>query len=240
MLHKHKSKAITLKQKSEPNFLVCIFYSTPFEMAIGAPTAYDNKSEEILTTSLKEHLDSEFIDGIRTGNKDVINTVYHKYFPKVKSIILKNSGNEEDARDIFQETFIAIYKNVQRSDFKLTCKFETYVHAIARNLWFAVLRKKRNYFSDTNDFHLSESISDLEETIISAERYALYVKTFETIGEQCKKLLLMFIEGVPMKNIALELGFASESYAKKRKFKCKEQLIKKITEDNDYKRIMAQ
>jgi hypothetical protein len=46
------------------------------------------------------------------------------------------------------------------------------------------------------------------------------------------------MQGADMKTIAVEFGFASESYAKKRKFKCKEQLIQKIMDDADYKRMM--
>lgn len=199
----------------------------------------DNKPEELAANPTSQLFDSGYIEGIRLGKKEVIDTLYNQHFSKVRNLVLKNSGNLEDARDVFQETLIAIYRNSQKPDFTLSCRFDTYMYAIARNLWFVNLRKRNMQLADLENLSIPEEIEDLDETINSAERYQLYTKTFSGLGEQCKKLLLMFMQGISMKTIAAELGFASESYAKKRKFKCKEQLIAKITEDKDYKRIMA-
>jgi RNA polymerase sigma factor (sigma-70 family) len=183
--------------------------------------------------------DSPYVDGIRFGKREVIDSIYKVFFPKIKSMVLKNSGTPEDARDIFQETLIAIYRNSQKPGFHLTCRFDTYLYAIARNLWFVNLRKRNIHFTDLESLSIPEDLEDLEETINSAERYRLYNRAFAELGEQCRKLLLLYMEGITMKAIAEALGFASESYAKKRKFKCKEKLIARITENDGYKKIMA-
>ncbi len=183
--------------------------------------------------------DEQYLNGIRMGKREVIDAIYQHCYPKIKSLVQKNSGNQEDARDLFQETLIAIYRNSQKTDFHLSCRFETYLYAIAKNLWLLTLRKRNINFRDIDTIVIAETIEDLEETISNAEKYQLYTKMFEQIGEQCRKLLLLYMQGVDMKTIASTFGFASESYAKKRKFKCKEQLINKISEDTDFKRIMA-
>lgn len=208
-------------------------------MELNAEKLKHNDQNELNKGSTALPSDYTYLDGIRLGKREVIDAIYNDCFPKIKTLIQKNSGNQEDARDIFQETLIAVYRNSQKPDFRLSCRFETYLYAIAKNLWLLNLRKRNINFLDIENIIVSETIEDLEETTNTAEKYQLYNKTFAQIGEQCRKLLLMYMQGVDMKTIATAFGFASESYAKKRKFKCKEQLINKISEDTDFKRIMA-
>jgi hypothetical protein len=51
--------------------------------------------------------------------------------------------------------------------------------------------------------------------------------------------LQLYFDKVPLKNIAQIMGFKSEKYAKKRKFKCKEYLIKSIKQDLEYNKILS-
>ena len=71
------------------------------------------------------------------------------------------------------------------------------------------------------------------------ERYRLYQKHFTNLGKDCQKILQLYFDKVPLKNIAQIMGFKSEKYAKKRKFKCKEYLIKSIKQDLEYNKILS-
>lgn len=182
-----------------------------------------------------------FIEGIRTGDKRVLNEIYKKFYSRTQYMVIRNSGTEEDARDLFQEALVAVYDRVNGRPLELTCKFSTYLYSICRNLWLKQLRKRSVHFIDISAPEAEAALpeaDELEEVTLWHDRYQLYMRKFGEIGEQCRKLLLRFMQGADMKTIAAEFGFASESYAKKRKFKCKEQLIQRITEDADYKRIM--
>ena len=55
----------------------------------------------------------------------------------------KNSGSEEDARDLFQEGLVVIFEKVSSGDLKLSSAFRTYFYAVCRNKWLMVLRRKR-------------------------------------------------------------------------------------------------
>ena len=68
----------------------------------------------------------------------------------------------------------------------------------------------------------------LMEDILLNEQYRLYRKHFRKLGKDCQKVLEMYFDKVSMAEIARRMGFASEGYAKKRKFKCKEKLIQLI------------
>lgn len=182
-----------------------------------------------------------FIEGIRVGDKRVLNEIYKKFYARTQYMVVRNSGTEEDARDLFQEALVAVYDRVSGRPLELTCKFSTFLYSICRNLWLKQLRKRNVHFIDVTDADAEDALpqeDELEEVTLWHDRYQLYMKKFAEIGEQCRKLLLRFMQGADMKTIAAEFGFASEAYAKKRKFKCKEQLIHRIMEDSDYKRVM--
>ena len=80
---------------------------------------------------------------------------------------------------------------------------------------------------------------DFSELIQKNERYKLFQSHFANLGKDCQKILQLYFDKVPLKNIAQIMGFKSEKYAKKRKFKCKEYLIKSIKQDLEYKSILS-
>ncbi|MFZ6014244.1 MAG: RNA polymerase sigma factor [Bacteroidota bacterium] len=198
----------------------------------------DNATTPARDIQLEPAGDMHYVYGIRSGKKDVLNNIYTDFFPLVKRMVLKNSGNQEDARDIFQEAIIVIYKKFRQPDFILTSRFDTYLYAVARNLWFMNLRRRNVPHQELEDVHVDTAVEHAEETLAQASRDRLYLRVFAELGEQCRKLLQMYMQGISMKNIAESFGFASEAYAKKRKFKCKEQLIERIKKDEAYKTIV--
>lgn len=70
------------------------------------------------------------------------------------------------------------------------------------------------------------------------ERYRLYQKHFQLLGSDCQKLLQLFFDKVPLKQIAQIMGYKSEKYAKKRKYRCKEYLVTSIKQDLNYKKLV--
>ncbi len=57
--------------------------------------------------------DSEIILGILNDSKDILNRLYKMYFPMVLQLVLNNNGNEDDAKDVFQESVIVLYNKVR-------------------------------------------------------------------------------------------------------------------------------
>ena len=69
------------------------------------------------------------------------------------------------------------------------------------------------------------------------ERYKLYQKHFQTLHMDCQTILTMFLEKVPLRDIAKKMNIKSEKYLKKRKYQCKEILVKRIQNDANFKRL---
>lgn len=178
--------------------------------------------------------DSAIIQGLRLNSDYIIKHVYTEFYPTIKYLIKKNTGNEEDAEDIFQESLLVILKNVQKEEFYLTCSFLTYLYSISRNLWMQRLKTKRR---GMDNFELIEKIINIPESAtreLAEEeqlRYSIYREHFNNMEKDCQRILLLALEKYSSKEIAETMGYGSENYAKTKKYNCKERLKKSIMED---------
>lgn len=187
-----------------------------------------------MSKQTKSEKDSEFLSGIAKGDSAVIKQVYAQYFNSIAQYILNNSGTMEDAKDIFQDSIMVIYQKLQDANFELQYGLHTYLFTIARNTWLKKLRKKSDKgVSLPDNLELIDEDS-FEEEILWRKKEKLYREKFKQLGEGCQKVMTMFLAGISMEKIAEKMGFSSSGYAKKRKYKCKNQLLVLIQNDRNY------
>ncbi|MCF8372258.1 MAG: sigma-70 family RNA polymerase sigma factor [Bacteroidales bacterium] len=187
---------------------------------------------------LKKYTEQEVLAGILGNSSKTLQYVYKEAFPGVRKYIMSNSGNDEDAKDIFQESIIITYKKLKNNNLVLTCSLKVYLFSVCRLLWLKQLENQRKGIQEVN---VGEFVLNVGEDVLDIrdqnERYELYRAHFDLLKEDCKKVLRMFLDKIPLKEIAKQMGF-TEQYAKKRKFQCKETLVKSIQNDNDYKEML--
>ncbi len=190
---------------------------------------------------MKSFSDEQILKGILRHDNLVLSYIYKQYYYKVNAFIRKNSGSEEDVSDIFQEAIIVIYRKLKENDLLFeTRSFETYLFSVCRLLWLKSLRNiktEREKINESLPFNEEVYDDDLNNVIEKNERYLLYQKHFRNISTDCQKILQMFFDKVPIRQIAQMMGFKSEKYVKSRKFKCKELLIERIKQDTEYKKL---
>lgn len=175
-----------------------------------------------------------YLKGIADQDTKVITEIYKDILPGIIAWVKKNGGQEEDAKDLFQEMIISIYKKMKKGDFELTCKFWSYALVVCRNLWFASNRKTdRISYVEVVDDERVEIESDMQEEIERKEQYLLYRKHFQSLSDSCQQVMSLFFAKVKMSEIAEKMK-STESYIKKKKFKCKEELLQRIQNDPIY------
>ncbi|UCH13380.1 MAG: sigma-70 family RNA polymerase sigma factor [Bacteroidales bacterium] len=183
----------------------------------------------------------DFINGIKNRDNKILQVIYKEHFSLIKSFILKNNGNIDDARDVFQEAIIVIFRYAKRDDFKIDCSFETFLYSISRTIWLNNLRNKKirtNKIDDIREY-IAFNASDNEQIEESTE-FKLYQKHFEKLSDECKKLMQLFYDKVPYKEIAKIMNYKSVGIVKKKKYKCKEALLKSIRNDPEFKLLNEQ
>jgi RNA polymerase sigma factor (sigma-70 family) len=187
---------------------------------------------------VQEYTVEGILNGIKERDTKVLDHIYLNFFPQVKGFILRNQGVEEDAKDIYQDAVLVIYQKLQKTKLALDCSFNTYLYSVCRLLWLKQLEKRRLLKNLANeafdDLHLDEDLLLFDN---ANERYKLYQDHFKLMSYNCRKILEMFLAGIPLKDIASIMGYKSEQYAKKRKFQCKERLVKSIKSDPRFKEL---
>jgi len=174
--------------------------------------------------------------GLKNSDNDVLRYVYRKYYSEIRFFVIKNSGSDEDAKDTFQEALIIIYKKLRGDGLELNCSFKTYLYSVARIVWLRHLGKNRIQTDELSDNQVFVDFDDGMELLVSEQdRFSLYQKHFLTLHKDCQTILRLFLEKVPLKEIQKRLNLKSEKYVKKRKFQCKEILVKRIQNDPNYK-----
>lgn len=175
--------------------------------------------------------DEKLLSGLLKADGQAVKAVYDLALPAVIYWVKENSGTEADARDVFQEAIMALFQKLEKGDVRLTCTLKSFLRVICRNLWLARLRNRKMVQSTPlEQIENVELDDDLMQRIATSEKERLFFHHFDALGENCRTILQWFFDKVPMKTIAERLS-SSESYIKKRKFLCKEKLIKAIKAD---------
>jgi len=169
---------------------------------------------------------------IKQNDATTLKELYKINFIKVKRYVLKNSGSEQQAKDIYQEAFLAMWRNIKND--KFSAESETaingYIFQIAKNKWMDHLRSLRykNTTFINRDIEFDES--DVEENEAQSRKIKLIMDAFDQLGERCKLLLkLFYFQRKPFKEIS-EILKIDEASARNAKYRCQEQL-KKITQN---------
>lgn len=187
-------------------------------------------------TNLTE--DIALLQGLKNRDDSILRKMYDLYFPSIRSFVINNNGLVEDAQDVFHDALIVVYRKAKDDSFELTSSLFTFLFSICKNLWLKKLKRNSRQSGVTIEglkvLTLDASVLDVLE---QSERFALYREKLMILGTDCQKLLQLFFDKKSMKEIALIMGFASEGYARKRKFKCKERLTELIRADKRFKEL---
>ena len=178
--------------------------------------------------------DEAILEGLRLRSDYIINFTYKEFFPLIKFLVTGNGGAEEDAEDIFQDGIVTLYNKISLNQLTLNSSFKTYIYSVCRNLWLQKLNMRKAIFDKLTEV---EEYIDLpkdmltEATIEETEMQRIIQTHFLTMPDDCQKVLRLFIQKVPLRQIAGIMGFKTENYTKTRKNLCKENLKTRIAND---------
>jgi len=175
--------------------------------------------------------DAQIIEAIKVNDEKVLKALYINNFKKIESLIVKNNGTTEKAKDIYQEAFITVWRNVKNNRFRPEneTSINGYLYTISKNKWMDYLGssayKKTVSYSRLSKVPSNET--DADESVnesLHAQKLSIAMKAFEELGDACKKLLTKFyFEKKSMKEIATELQLDAAS-TRNKKYRCMETL----------------
>src|SRR6266536_918685 len=89
---------------------------------------------------LSPQVDS-LIRAAQAGDQDAFEQLVRTYDQSVLRLALNLLRSPEDARDIYQEAFLRVYKNLH--SFRFDCSFHTWLYRIVTNICLDHLRKRK-------------------------------------------------------------------------------------------------
>jgi len=178
----------------------------------------------------KKLSDTDIIEGVLKQDDKILNWLYDNYLQSVKSYVLQNSGSEEDVSDVFQDSIIALYTQISENTLNLTTDLKGYFFGIARNLWNAHLRKKQRTTELKTDIEDEDDVEEINKLILEK----IVTRAFQKLRPDQQMVLNLFSEGCTYEEIAQKMNLKNETYARRKKYMCKEDLLEFIKKDPEY------
>jgi len=164
-----------------------------------------------------ECTDSELMLAVVRDDMEAFNLLFRKFRKPLYNFILRYVLDRQTAEDIFQDTFLRLYKN--RKSYRPTAKFSVYLYTIAHRLCINHAKKKKRWgfvkhLSDlifrTNGEDspaLGETIEDEKplpiDSIVEGELGEVLTKALENLSESHKTTFVLFeLHGFAYKEIA--------------------------------------
>ena len=184
----------------------------------------------------KMYSDARLLAAIR--NKDsldeAIRYMYQHYSDTISSLITNNSGNLQDAQDIFQETVVTFIETVQKDKFRGQSSIKTFLVAIARNTWLNELKKREraDYREELYEKNRTDQEPDVSQQISEREMKQQFRDLLGKLGDTCRVILTLFYyENLSMKEMLDHLPYENEQVVRNKKYKCIQQLAGMIKEN---------
>ena len=179
--------------------------------------------------------DQEIFTGLRQHDRATTEYVYKTLAPPIFKYVLSNSGTREEAKDLFQETYIKVLKRMQEGKYNHQEKFEAYFITIARNTWIDYLRAKKHRPGPSDDDLLLQRADESDEEALL--QLLLHDRRLEALhrvwqgweDSDCRRILQAFhYDNIRTKDIANTEGIPQNTLLQ-RLFKCRSKLFRLVS-----------
>jgi RNA polymerase sigma-70 factor, ECF subfamily len=184
--------------------------------------------------------DTDLIIQAQKGDQSAFEELVYRYDRSVLSITIKYANNEDDAKDLYQEVFIRVYRGLK--SFRFQSEFSTWLFRITTNVCLTYKSRSKEYLkvSIDNDFDDEENEysttkelvydgSSPEEISSDANLGDIVNAAVESLSPKQKiTFVLKHYEGYKIREIA-EMLNCKEGTVKKYLFDATKNLRKKLS-----------
>ena len=162
-----------------------------------------------------EMTDVAAVSRARGGDEDAFRDLVQRHSRTIFRVAYRMTGNEHDADDVVQETFLRAYRQIEK--FEERANFGTWLHRIAVNCSLDLLRSRvrheKHRITDKEDED-GDMTREFESTdpqpdrlLLSAELKQHVLAALERLsGNERTAFMLRHFEGMPVEEIGRTLG----------------------------------
>ncbi len=187
--------------------------------------------------------DEEIVANLRSGQRmdDMIKSLYRSHFEGLCSYITHNSGSRQDAEDVFQEVVVNFIDLVQKGKFRGESSIKTFLFSMNRHTWLNELKRRGRALAREEKYEKAQDKlePDTGQLIAGREEKAVIAALVASLGETCRKILLLFYyENLSIKEILETTDYENEQVVRNKKYKCLKQLEQKLNEKPHLKQTL--
>jgi RNA polymerase sigma-70 factor (ECF subfamily) len=167
---------------------------------------------------MAEANDQMLLAAARGGDKDALEALLLRYQPRVYRFGMRMCGDPDDAKDILQETLLAMVRSVR--DFRGASSLSTWLYAIARS--FCIKKRRRSRFvpaEQSLDAVLSDEKVQLpdprpnpEDDLAARQIEAVLARAIASLDPMYREVLVLRdIEGLTAPEVAEVLGIGVDA-----------------------------
>jgi len=178
-------------------------------------------------TSLPNLDERALVAEAQTGNRAAFEELVRRYDRDVLRLALNLMKRPEDARDVYQEAFLKVYRNLHR--FRFECSFYTWLYRIVTNVCLDHLRRRQarpeDQAPEISTGHHDEGITDFferqrehrptldpERTMMGKEIKARIARAMERLSPRERIVFEMkHYQGLKLRAIGDVLGTTEET-----------------------------
>jgi RNA polymerase sigma-70 factor (ECF subfamily) len=158
--------------------------------------------------------DAAIVEQVRAGNVDAFRDLVDRHSRTVFNLAYRMTGNEHDAQDVVQETFMKAFQQLER--FESRASVGTWLHRIGINCALDILRgrKTRQEVSDPSDLETVQIMNSLssDEPSPDSQAHDREVRKHVIEAMDCltpnerAAFVLRHFRDVPIREIGITLG----------------------------------
>src|SRR6266540_4460992 len=151
--------------------------------------------------------DHALLEATRTGDEDAFGELVNRYRNQITSYIYRMTNDYDGAVDLAQETFVRLYRAMDR--YQSSYAFSTYIYRIATNLAISELRKRKRrrlvsltgFFqakdgAEPQEFNPADERPLQDRELVDSERRKAVQRAISTLPEKYRApLILRDVEG---------------------------------------------
>lgn len=184
--------------------------------------------QKISNKNIQDLSSNQMVTLIKENDASILKELYKINFAKVKRYVEKNNGDEQQAKDLYQEAFLAMWRNIK--DDKFSAESETaingYLFQIAKYKWLDHVRSARYKNTTFINREIEYDEPDIEENEMQNQKIKIIMDSISNLGERCQTMLkLFYFERKSFREIS-EILEMDEASARNAKYRCQEQLKK--------------
>lgn len=178
--------------------------------------------------------DKEFVSGCINGERQMIDALVEMYYSRVYSLSVKVLQNEDEAKDITQDTFIRVFDKLRQFKFKSSLK--TWILSITYNLCMNRLSMCKNRQHVVFDLEILniEDMNAGEEAFLHEQKIEVIERALEVLNSEEKLLIeLYYLNDCSIRDMALILQ-KSETAVKTGLFRARQKLKSMVLKQENY------